>query len=210
MNTNYAMPFYNMCWKANLQYCQNHHSMEWGHPELGQYSSFKVIPTFKEIFSQLQYIWPTFIDFGTLDTLVIDPHISSMLLLLLTHIASALLQIWAWKSHSYASSKSIGVAFGRNCGCRETFEFRWNSRSSGRHWCTKRCDGWYLQRSRLHFSARNLFSSKVPCQYLPLARKYLSHKVWPLSDKFYKNLSSCLGLKIIMKITFCQVFPHLS
>ena len=73
MNTNYAMPFYNMRWKANLQYCQNHHSMEWGHPELGQYSSFKVIPTFKEIFSQLQYIWPTFIDFGTLDTLAIDP-----------------------------------------------------------------------------------------------------------------------------------------
>ena len=73
MNTNYAMPFYNMCWRANLQYCQNHHSMEWGHPELGQYSSFKVIPTFKEIFSQLQYIWPTFIDFATLDTLAIDP-----------------------------------------------------------------------------------------------------------------------------------------
>ena len=137
-------------------------------------------------------------------------HRSSMLFLLLTHIASAVMQIWAWKSHSYASSKSIGVAFGRNCGCRETFEFRWNSRSSGRHWCTKRCNGWYLQRSRLHFSARNLFSSKVPCQYLPLARKYLSHKVWPLSDKFYKKLSSCLRLKIIMKITFCQVFPYLS
>ena len=71
-------------------------------------------------------------------------HRSSMLFLLLTHIASAVVQIWAWKSHSYASSKSIGVAFGRNCGCRETFEFRWNSTSSGRHWCTKRCNGWYL------------------------------------------------------------------
>ena len=183
-----------MCWKANLQYCQNHHSMKWGHPELGQYSSFKVITTFKEIFSQLQYIWPTFIDFGTLDTLVIDPYISSMLLLLLTHIASAVVQIWAWKSHSYASFKGIGVAFGRNCGCTETFEFRWNSTSSGRHWCTKRCNGWYLHGSRLHFSARNLFSSKVPCQYLPLSQKYLSHKIWPLSGKFYKKLSSCLRL----------------
>ena len=108
------------------------------------------------------------------------------------------MQIWAWKSHSYASSKSIGVAFGRNCGCRETFEFRWNSRSSGRHWCTKRCNGWYLQRSRLHFSARNLFSSKVPCQYLPLWQKYLSHKIcFRIFHKylFLAKTIYCLNLK---------------
>ena len=185
------MPFYNMCWKGTLQYCQNHHSMEWGHPELGQYSSFKVIPhSQRDILPTAIHLthFYRFCHFGH------PCHRSSMLFLLLTHIASAVVQIWTWKSHSYASSKSIGVAFGRNCGCRETFEFRWNSTSSGRHWCTKRCNGWYLQRSRLHFSARNLFSSKVPCQYLPLSQKYLSHKIWPLSGKFYKKLSSCLRL----------------